>query len=207
MAFSACQNRAPEGTRGEGPGQDLSGSRPVFPTERAIIEAERLRKLRIARAAFLHHHLVSACVVLDPGHVVAHQHDSATARDVEVFVLGGVWDLVWAESRAFVGDLDSELVGAELAESDNLLGLVLAVAMPNRVDQGFFQRQVNAEDLLGFPLVLLEFLEHLLQEWFVGAQLAGKSILERPSPRITMHRKSNESGERSIVTKEIRHIN
>ena len=78
-----------------------------------------------------------------------HQHNPASAGSFQIFLGGGVWNVLFAETLALILNLDSHFLERDFAGDSNPLGGVHAVSMLDGVDDRFFQRQSHSEDIPG----------------------------------------------------------
>src|SRR5262245_38694037 len=83
---------------------------------------------------------------------------------------GGSKIVVGVEPGALVSDADVEPLGGHGATQPNLLVGVHLVAVPDRVDQGFFERQLDGE---GVAVGVRQFLERFVEK-ILGAACPGE---------------------------------
>jgi len=133
---------------------------------------------------FLHHHTVSHVVVLHPGHEASHEHQAPSTGGFDVGRVGRVGDGGGVEPFAFVGDFDADDFRAHAAGDVDVLARVKLVPVADGVDQGLFHGQVDAEDVVLDPIVLLELFEDFLQEGRAGSCLTWNHAFALPDPAI-----------------------
>ncbi len=95
-----------EGVRGQ-------GSR-VRKTGALAPESWTLTPLFLAIAKnFAHSDAIAAAAVANLGHIVAHEHEAATARPFEIFDGRGIGYVTGIEARSFVNDAHLEKAGGQ----------------------------------------------------------------------------------------------
>jgi hypothetical protein len=99
-----------------------------------------------------------------------------------VLIVGGVGHVRRIETLALVRNDDPNQVGRHAADHANLFSRVQVIAMLDRVDQCLFQRQMDAEDVMLGPVVLLELTQHLVAELSPGPGQAGDQMVAAPNP-------------------------
>ena len=109
---------------------------------------------------------IPAVIVLDDVHKGLHEHDAATGGAFEVFIGSGVGDGGDGKTWAFVFDGDAEPFGVDGTFNADLFGDVGIVSVFDRIDERFFQREPDTENIsLGERSIL-----QLLDDGFLDLQ-------------------------------------
>lgn len=101
--------------------------------------------------------------------------------------IGRIGDPGGIEARALVANLDLHQIGRQAAGNVDLFGGVGAVAMFDRVGQRLFHGQVNAEDIVVKPTLLLELVEDLFEHTATCPRTAGNHMVTLPDPTTFGH--------------------
>ena len=125
---------------------------------------------------------VTHLVVFHAGHETAHEHDAPSSRGLDAVGFGWIGDRRGVEALAFVADFHPQKIGGHPAGYANMLGGVEPIAVLDGVDQCFLQGQVNAEDVVLNPAVLLELLEDLVEDTSTRPSRAGDLVVGSPDP-------------------------
>jgi len=99
-------------------------------------------------------------------------------------LIGWIGDTGGIETGPFVGDLDSYPPRRHAAGDANVLLRVRLVAVLDGIDQGFLQRQMDAEEIALGPMEALEVIEDLLEDPLSHAGFAGNEVVAPPGPGI-----------------------
>lgn len=135
--------------------------------------------------------LISAVVELDLVHETPHEEDPPPVGGFSVDFVRRVGQGGQVEARPFVGDGDLDGIFGEVTLDVDRLGGVHLVAMLDRVDQGFFECEVDAEAVPFSPAGFLEVVEHLIAQRPGGSRVAGDRLIKAPEPPRISH---NENG-------------
>ena len=133
-------------------------------------------------AELFHNNAVPTVDVVDPRHVISHEHNAPAAGPEQVFLLGAIGDAGGIEASAFVSDFQKQSLGIQFAIDMNELVLIGPITVADRIDNGLFDRQVNCEDLMLTPTVLLKCTEEFLEKLAPCSAHAGHFSFFRPSP-------------------------
>ena len=112
---------------------------------------------------------------------------------MNVLIVGAVGNRVGIEALAFIGDADPESIGPHFTGDLDPLAEVELVAMLNGIDDGFFERQVDAEDVLAGPALGLQSRENLGDEVMTCVDATGQRLFCNPGPAGVRHAACSET--------------
>ena len=98
-------------------------------------------------AEFGHENGVTAWAEGNFIHVIAHQHEAAATRTLQIFHGGRVRYLGTIKAATFVTDKDIEAFRLNVVGDVDFLGVIELVAVLDGVNEGLFQSQLDAENL------------------------------------------------------------